>query len=141
MGLSANYDIRELILSEVKAQTPTSQMQQTLQRGSVLNAVRKKLPLGVNDQAILTEWSDLFRTGLLAWGLNLMNVDPPHFHVTERGHQVITYMARDPANPAASPSLTAASRTSMTVHPTSIHQYGTGHSVSVPLSSTLSASR
>jgi hypothetical protein len=32
----------------------------------------------------------LFRTGLLAWGLNLMNVDPPHFHVTERGHQAIS---------------------------------------------------
>src|SRR5580704_9800004 len=101
MSQSVSYNIRELILSEVKAQTPTSQMQQTLQRGSVLNAVRKKLPIGVGDQAILTEWSDLFRTGLLAWGLNLMNVDPPHFHVTERGHQAITYIARDPANPAA----------------------------------------
>ena len=95
MSPSVSYNIRELILSEVKTQTPTSQMQQTLQRGSVLNAVRKKLPMSVGDQAILTEWSDLFRTGLLAWGLNLMNVNPPHFHVTERGHQAITYIARE----------------------------------------------
>ena len=57
--------------------------------------------MGVDDQAILTEWSDLFRTGLFAWGLNLMNVDPPHFHVTERGQQALAYIARDPANPAA----------------------------------------
>ena len=100
MAQSVNYNIRELILGEVKAQTPTSQMQQTLQRGSVLNAVRKKLPMGVDDQAILTEWSDLFRTGLFAW-YHLMNVDPPHFHVTERGQQALAYIARDPANPAA----------------------------------------
>jgi hypothetical protein len=101
MPQSVNYNIREFILSEVKAQTPTGQMQQTLQRGSVLNAVRKKLPMGLGDQAILTEWSDLFRTGLLAWGLNLMNLDPPHFHVTERGQQALAHIARDPANPAA----------------------------------------
>ena len=31
--------------------------------------------------------------------LNLMNVDPPHFHVTERGQQALSYIARDPANP------------------------------------------
>ena len=101
MSQSVNYNIRELILSEVKAQTPTNHMQQNLQRGPVLKAVRKELPSGVDDQAILTEWSDLFRTGLLAWGLNLMNPNPPHFHVTERGQQVIAYIARDPANPAA----------------------------------------
>ena len=101
MSQSVNYNIREIILSEVKAQTPTNQMQQTLQRGSVLNAVRKKLPMGVSDQAILTEWSDLFRTGLFVWGLNFSNVDAPFFHVTERGQQAIAYIARDPANPAA----------------------------------------
>ena len=101
MSQSVSYNIREIILSEVQAQTPTNQMQQTLQRGSVLNAVRKKLPMGVSDQAILTEWSDLFRSGLFAWGLNLSNVDAPHFHVTERGQQAIAYIARDPANPAA----------------------------------------
>lgn len=95
------YDIREVILSQVQAQIPKSSMDQNLQRGSVLNAVRNKLPASIPDQAILTEWSDLFRTGLLAWGLNLMNPDPPHFHITERGHQALTHIARDPANPAA----------------------------------------
>lgn len=101
MTQSVNYNIRELILSEVQAQTPTNQMQQNLQRGTVLNALRKKLPMEIDDRAILTQWSELFRTGLPAWGLDLMNVDPPHFHVTERGQQAIAHIARDPANPAA----------------------------------------
>jgi hypothetical protein len=50
--------------------------------------------------AILTQWNELFRTGLLAWGLNIMNPNPPFFHLTERGRKALANITRDPSNPA-----------------------------------------
>jgi len=52
------------------------------------------------DEALLTEWYDLFRTGLLSWGMNLSNPNPPRFHVTDRGRQALEQIGRDPSNPA-----------------------------------------
>ena len=37
------------------------------------------------EQALLTQFYELFRTGYLAWGMNLSNPDPPFFHITEQG--------------------------------------------------------
>jgi hypothetical protein len=42
----------------------------------------------------------LFRTGLIAWGFNLSNPNPPFFHLTERGRNVLKNVTRDPSNPA-----------------------------------------
>ncbi len=81
--------IREVLLAEIKAQEPKTQMEQTLQQSSVLDAVAKKLGKGFDEQAILTQWGELFRTGLLAWGLNLSNPYPPFFHLTERVSQAL----------------------------------------------------
>ena len=52
------------------------------------------------ERAILTQWHDLFRTGLLAWGLNLSNPNPPFFHLTDRGRRALANVTRDPSNPA-----------------------------------------
>jgi hypothetical protein len=38
-------------------------------------------------QAILTCWHDLFREGILSWGYNLDNPDPPFFHFPVRSDQ------------------------------------------------------
>jgi hypothetical protein len=89
--------IREVLLAEINARDPD------LQQVSILNAVGRKL--GANrdqnlEQAILTQWYELFRTGLLAWGLNLTNPNPPFFHVTERGQRALANLTRDPSNPA-----------------------------------------
>jgi hypothetical protein len=35
-------------------------------------------------QAILTCWHDLFREGVLSWGYDLDNPDPPFFHIPAR---------------------------------------------------------
>jgi hypothetical protein len=35
-------------------------------------------------EAILTCWHDLFREGVLSWGLDLDNPGPPFFHIPER---------------------------------------------------------
>ena len=35
----------------------------------------------------------------LAWGWNIANATPPHFHVTEQGRQALRHLSQDPANP------------------------------------------
>lgn len=92
--------IREVLLAEIKAREPTSQMNQALQQRSVLDGAAHTLGGNYDQQAILTQWNELFRTGLLAWGYNLSNPDPPFFHLTERGRQALSNLTRDPSNPA-----------------------------------------
>jgi hypothetical protein len=87
--------IREVLLQEIQAQSLAG----SLQRDSVLNAAAQKLP-GVNQQAILAQWYELFRTGLLAPSLNLRNPDPPFFHLTDTGRRALENATRDPSNPA-----------------------------------------
>ena|SRR5579862_3061669 len=98
------HGIREALLKEVTAQsTPGPRLMPNLQQGSVLEAVAVAFGARHNqdlEQAILTQWADLFRTGMLAWGLNLANPDPPYFHLTERGRQALQNLTRDPSNPA-----------------------------------------
>ena len=74
-----------------------------MQTGVILKGIVERLspaPLQQHQQALLTLYYDLFRTGHLAWGLNLSNTDPPHCHVTARGREMLTHLSRDPANPA-----------------------------------------
>jgi hypothetical protein len=51
------------------------------------------------EQALLTAWYDLFRSGHLSWGYNLNNPDPPFCHVTEQGRRTLAQINRDPSNP------------------------------------------
>jgi hypothetical protein len=102
MPQQINLSIRDALLSEVKAQDPSNHPnpagQQTLQQRPILYAVQNKMGLG-HDEAILTEWGELFRTGLLAWGLDISNPDPPFFHLTDRGRKALERATRDPSNP------------------------------------------
>src|SRR3989442_4333721 len=103
MAQPVGPSIREVLLAEIRAQEPTGYLGPTLQQTSVLNAAARKLGANQNpdlERAILTEWGELFRTGLLAWGLNLSNPNPPFFHLTERGRQALQNVTRDPSNPA-----------------------------------------
>ena len=92
--------IREVLLTEIKNEDPQGRpMFPSLQQGQILNAVGRQLGASQDqslEEAILTQWHDLFRTGLLAWGLNLSNPDPPFFHLTQRGRQALASLARDP---------------------------------------------
>jgi hypothetical protein len=90
--------IRELLLEEIQAQQPKSQIDAPLSQTSVLNAAAKRLGRG-SDEAILTQWGELFRAGLLAWGLNLSNPNPPFFHLTDTGRRALAHLTRDPSNP------------------------------------------
>lgn len=73
-----------------------------LQSGSVLPEAQRRLGNRRDvefEQALLTAFHDLFRTGYLAWGLNLSNPNPPFFHTTEVGRRALKDYSRDPANP------------------------------------------
>jgi len=95
--------IRELLLNTIHAQQPPPNSSGGMQQISILQAVERKLNIRHEDrdleQAVLTEWNELFRTGILAWGLNLQNPNPPFFHLTDRGRQALANVARDPNNP------------------------------------------
>jgi len=73
-----------------------------MQSGSILREASKRLGIGRNtelEQALLTFWYDLFRTGHLSWGYDLANAEPPFCHLTEQGRRTLEILSRDPANP------------------------------------------
>jgi hypothetical protein len=93
-----SHRIRQVILEIVNRESKSG----NLQTASVLHQTLDALGLQGNlqtEQALLTIWHDLFRTGHLAWGLNLSNPNPPHCHVTEQGRRTLQNLSRDPANP------------------------------------------
>ena len=95
--------IREVLLEIIQKQHRALTQGASLQQTSVLNELGRVLTPHGNpelEEAILTEWHDLFRAGVLAWGLNLNNPNPPFFHLTERGRTVLADVSRDPANRA-----------------------------------------
>jgi len=96
---SVKPSIREVLLQEIKEQEAQTGTGGTLQQSTVLNNAARKLG-GYDHEAILTQWSELFRTGLIAWGMNLSNPNPPFFHLTDRGRRALENATRDPSNPA-----------------------------------------
>ncbi len=96
-------DLRELILRAAHDQQPRDDTGPTLQQPTVLDRVAQLLG-GRSDpdleQAVLTQWHDLMRTGYFAWGFNLSNPNPPFFHFTDRGRRALERLSRDPGNPA-----------------------------------------
>lgn len=71
------------------------------QAGPILKEVAQRCGATSTEmqQAILTVWNDLFRSGLLAPGLNLDNPTFPFCHVTAQGRESLKQLSRDPANP------------------------------------------
>ena len=95
-------DIRSVLLKVIDEQSPKSFIDAALQANTVLGEVSRILDTRNNhaiEEAILTQWHDLFRTGYLAWGYNLTNPNPPFFHLTEQGRNTLANVGRDPANP------------------------------------------
>jgi len=74
------------------------------QANSVLHETAESLNVGQSNdaahQVVLTVWYDLFRTGIISWGLNLANPNPPFCHLTARGTSAMVQLSRDPSNPA-----------------------------------------
>lgn len=93
--------VREALLAELN--TP-SKFGGPPSAESVLRAAATRLGIAHGDrdleQALLTQWGELFRTGLLAWGESLSSPNAPFFHLTERARQALANLTRDPSNPA-----------------------------------------
>ncbi|PKN89412.1 MAG: hypothetical protein CVU51_00250 [Deltaproteobacteria bacterium HGW-Deltaproteobacteria-1] len=96
-------EVRDVLLQVISECAPKRPGDSNLQSRSILTEVRDRLG-GARDhvleEAILTAFHDLLRTGYLAWGFNLANPDPPFFHLTEQGRKSLANLSRDPSNPA-----------------------------------------
>ncbi len=71
------------------------------QAGPILNAVAERCNSRSTEQqqAVLTVWNDLFRSGMLAQGYDLSNPTLPFCHLTTRGREALKHISRDPSNP------------------------------------------
>ncbi len=98
-------DIRSILLDIVSEKDEYIRQDPTrgsLQQGSILQEAQQRIGWAQSSevqQAILTYWYDLFRNGILSWGYNLSNPDPPFFHVTAHGRKILKNISRDPSNP------------------------------------------
>ena len=94
------FDFRAVLLQVVadQQQMRTGGLNQT---GILHEATQRFKPrlTPQEEQALLTAWYDLFRSGHLSWGYNLNNPDPPFCHVTEQGRRTLAQINRDPSNP------------------------------------------
>jgi hypothetical protein len=72
------------------------------QSKAVLNEAMRRLYIQGDEaeQALLDAFADLFIQGVVAWGFNVTNPDPPFMHTTERGRETLRHFSRDPSNPA-----------------------------------------
>lgn len=99
-GKMAENEIRKVMLEVVNQQAGEGP---GFQSGRVLWAVVDRLGQGSGSvefqQAILTAWYDLFRTGTLAWGYDLYNPNPSFCHLTDKGRRTLAHYSRDPSNP------------------------------------------
>jgi len=70
------------------------------QTRAVLQEAKQRLRIGTTEgeQALLTFWHDLFRAGVLAWGYNIDNAEPPFLHLTEQGRRALEHVSGDPLN-------------------------------------------
>lgn len=98
MHPTINSSIRDAFLYVIGQQSEANRYGGAMQQSSTLQAVSQKLGSSVSEEAILTQWHELFRTGL-AWGHDLLNPDPPFFHLAENGQRALANATRDPSNP------------------------------------------
>ncbi len=70
------------------------------QRGVIKEAGERLNLRGIEEQqALLTLWGDLFRSGILWWGHDIANAELPFLHLTNKGKKVLENLSRDPSNP------------------------------------------
>lgn len=92
-------EIRRVVLEVINYY---SNKDASFQSGTILGEAQRRLGINHNvsmEQALLTLWHDLFRTGYLAWGYNLSNPNPPFCHLTDQGRRTLQHLSRDPSNP------------------------------------------
>lgn len=93
--------VRNVLLEVIKEHNSPGASSSSFQSKVVLNEVARRANLrGIaEEQVLLTLWHDLVRTGHIAWGLDILNSDPPFCHLTDQGRKMLEHYSRDPANP------------------------------------------
>ena len=43
-------------------------------------------------------WQGMFTSGTLVWGVDILNCNPPFFHISDRGKKTLENISRDPMN-------------------------------------------
>ena len=95
-------DVRARLLQVIADRAPRGPGDGYLQSGSILQETLRLLGRRGDhslEEAILTVFHDLFRTGYLAWGSDISNPNPPFLHITEQGRRSLATLSRDPSNP------------------------------------------
>ena len=90
-------EIRNTILKIFQERSSSNQ---SLSSSNVLEDARNRLNLisRESEQLLLTIFYDMFRTGYIAWGLDIANPNPPWFHLTEQGRTALSTYSIDPVN-------------------------------------------
>lgn len=100
--MAKTTEVRDCLLQVIADKAPRRPGDGNLQSRGILKEARVRLGGGQDhalEEAILTVFHDLLRSGYLAWGFNLANPDPPFFHITEQGRKSLANLSRDPSNP------------------------------------------
>jgi hypothetical protein len=99
--MGKNKDIRAALLEVIERNRPRDRST-NMQSNEILRQAAAALGIRVDhamEEALLTQFHELFHTGYLAWGYNLSNPDPPFFHLTEQGLKTLAELSGDPGNP------------------------------------------
>lgn len=99
--MGKNDDIRAMLLQVIERNRPRDRST-NMQSNEILRQASAELGTQIGhimEEALLTQFHELFRTGYLAWGYNLSNPDPPFFHLTEQGLKTLAGLSADPGNP------------------------------------------
>lgn len=98
MEIKMSKDIRTAILEIIDEKKEKGGMLANMVLNEITSRVDSQQYENFQEE-VLTQWYELFRTGYLAWGIDLANSDPPWFHITAQGKKAFEQISRDPANP------------------------------------------
>src|SRR5467141_1841809 len=93
-------DARRVLLEVIAQQADTGQ---DFGADPILEESAKRLGIrsrAADERVLLSVWHELYRNGVIAWGINLSNPSYPWFHVTDQGNAALVALSKDPANPA-----------------------------------------
>lgn len=102
MNTERNKEIRQILLQIIDEQNPSDPEMSNLQQNGIISEASRRLGISRNiheEQELLSEWYELFRTGYMSWGHNVPNPNPPFCHVTRKGKIALERISRDPSNP------------------------------------------
>jgi hypothetical protein len=89
-------DMRQILLDAIKSQGTGSSREVTREAYAKVSKEPNNFAL---QQEILCAFHDLYRQGVIGWGLGVDDLSPNSFHLTPLGRDTMAVLDRDPANP------------------------------------------